>query len=75
MTKEEVKKYLGSTCSIQGASIVTEDGVVLMTSPEFSKYSEDIIRICYTGSEYGTGDYIAVASDRIEGPDVVIYKW
>ena len=49
------------------------DGVVLAKSFSFRKYMNDTIRTMYTGSNYGTGDFILQA-DIINGTKE-IYRW
>lgn len=49
------------------------DGKSLAKSFSFRKYMNDAIRTMYTGSHYGTGDFILVA-DTINGVKE-IYRW
>lgn len=81
MKKEEIKKYLGTDAEVKRLGVckyglVAKDGNVLAKSFSFKKYMNDIIRIEYTGFKYGTGDYIAKATDRINNlPDVILHRW
>ena len=81
MKKEEIKKHLGTDAEVKRLGfckygLVAKDGTVLAKSFRFKRYINDIIRIQYTGYEYGTGDYIAKVTDRVNNlPDVILHRW